>query len=133
MRLLDYDKVLQDFQYKPNWAYKAYEYEDVWYLRVMMMVEDSRRPWERWEIKQAPPEEVWFGQWNEFRPADFAGYSPSREVVEVTGTYEIPPFTDEMQFIKWMVFSIEMLEKHETDEWARYKGVLLNDPHKENS
>lgn len=135
LELLDYNKVLQDFVYKPNWSYAAYEREGEWWIRIVMLVENSRAPWRRWELKPAADEEVWFGRdWRDFRPATFTGYSPSREVIEVMGNFPIPhvfgPEHDK-EFISWMVYTIKSMEEHESDEWIRYKGELLNDPHKE--
>lgn len=33
------------------------------------------------------------------------------------------------QFTRWLCASIRQLEEHETDEWFRFRGQLLHDPH----
>lgn len=143
MKLLDYNKVLQDFRYKPNFTYHAYERDgrgsDSWWIRIVMLVEDSRKPFRRWEVKK----EYRRDEYDFFADFDYGRphlpptpmiYSPSREMIEVMGSYPIPKCFfegDDQEFISWMVHTIRMMEEHETDEWLRYKGELINDPHKE--
>lgn len=138
MKTLDFNAVLQDFQYKPNWAYGAYERDGQWWIRILMLVEDSRKPWSRWELGTPERREINFFDdydidYNRCRFANFAGYSPPREMIEVVGNYPIPYFHvgDDLPFISWMTYTIKSMEEHESDEWIRYKGELLNDPHKD--
>lgn len=134
MKLLDYNKVLRDFQYKPNFEFKAYERVGKWWILVAMVVEDARAPFQKWELKPYPEEDVWFGNdWYDRRPRSGVGYSPSRELTKVTGNYVIPEFVDgeDDRFVEWLVYNVRKVEDHETFEWLRYKGELINDPHKE--
>lgn len=136
MKTLDFNAVLRDFRYKPNFGYGAYQRdgfggEKEWWIRIIMLVENSRDPWKQWELKPVPQdEELWYMD-RYMRPTRGAGFSPSREVIEVVGNYPIPYFEEEHElvFIEWMVRTIKQMEMHETDEWARYKGELLHDPH----
>jgi hypothetical protein len=135
MKLLNYNQVLQDFQYKPNWAYGAYEREKgEWWIRVIMLVEDSRQPFRPWEPRSTRPREInFFDDYDRHHLMADRLYSPVREMIEVVGNYPIPYFGvgDELPFISWMTYTIKSMEQHESDEWLRYKGELLNDPHKE--
>lgn len=139
LKQLDYNKVLLDFQYKPNFAYGAYTREDKPWIRVIMLVENARKPFRKWEVKPDPQDdgEIYLNRWELLRypPASTGvGWSPSRELIEVVGNYPIPMcFSPEHadNFISWMVTIIRRMEDHETFEWLRYKGELINDPHKE--
>jgi hypothetical protein len=133
--LLDFNAVLQDFQYKPNFGVKAIKQNDEWWVRIVMIVEDSRKPFRPWTVEQRPRDEYFNYHDLAYRPPllNSVGYSPSREVTEVVGNYVIPTFVhnEELIFIEWLVQCVRMLEDHETFEWLRYKGELINDPHKE--
>jgi len=143
MRQLDYNKVLRDFQYKPNFAYGAYERDGSrmdagWWIRIVMMVENARAPWKQWELKPYPQDEH-YGEMRFYDtlrmppPVKGVGFSPSREMMEVVGNYPIPHIFEgeDDRFVEWMVSVIRKMEDHETFEWLRYKGELINDPHKE--
>jgi hypothetical protein len=140
MTLLDYNKVLRDMQYKPNVEFGAFFQEGDWHIRIVMMVENSRAPFKMWNLEQVQGRESDFfvdhynRSTNAYRyvPDVPKYYSPSREVIEVVGTYAIPHFVDgeEDMFVEWMVMTIKSLENHEIDEWICYKGELINDPHK---
>lgn len=135
MRTLDFNKVLQDFQYKPNFTFGAYRRDGRWWIRVVMLVEDARKPFERWEVKPAPQDQDEFTWYmDRFIPSspNGVGFSPSRELVRVEGNYFIPEFIEgeDDRFVQWMVSTVRRLEDHETFEWLRYKGELINDPHK---
>lgn len=140
MKTLDFNKVLRDFQYKPNFRCAAYEREKgEWWVRIVMFVEDSRKPLEPWDPQPYPvsQRDLYFEYdivYNRYRtPEAPEYYSPSRAVIEVMGNYPIPKYFegDDEAFVSWMVYTIREVEKHEQDEWFRYKGELLNDPHKE--
>lgn len=136
MNSLDYNAVLKDLQYKPNFGYAAYERDDGWWIRIIMLVENARMPWRRWKLDSMPQEDLWYGN-RSLGPAlsSGIGYSPSRLMVEVVGNYAIPPYKpgDEDAFVSWMIDTFKSMEEHETFEWLRYKGELINDPHKEMS
>lgn len=138
MSELDYSQVLRDLQYKPNFAYGVYQNKGWWMVRIIMLVEDARAPFRKWELTPLPQdrEELWFGTaWFDQmpKPAKGVGYSPSREMMEVVGNYRIPYFEpgDEDTFVQWMISCFRAVEDHEFFEWARYKGELINDPHKD--
>lgn len=128
---LDYKKVLQDFTYKPNFFFALYKPSDSahWWLRITMLVENSRRPLRMWETEMDEPE---FMYGYPIQPPVY--WSPRREVIEVQGSYPIPLFfgpEQEAEFVSWLVYTTKSTEEHEQDEWFRYKGELINDPHKE--
>lgn len=133
---LDFRRVLKDFQYKPNFGFGIYEQDGKWWIRIIMMVEDSRQAFRPWTVEQRSQEEF-YGYDIGYRPPvrTIIGYSPSRELVEVVGTYIIPPYVEgpdqEQMFVQWLVDMVRDIEDHETFEWLRYKGELINDPHKE--
>jgi hypothetical protein len=136
MKQLDFNAVLRDFQYKPNVRFGAYERDGKWWIRIIMYVENAREPWRPWELKSMPQDDTYYyDSFMRLPPRSHGvGYSPSREMIELTGNYVIPPAFfegDEENFVSWMVYTIKGMEDHESDEWLRYKGELLNDPHKE--
>lgn len=137
MKTLDFVAILKDFSYKPNFAIGAYEVDGEWRIRISMAVEDARKPLEPWVLKPMPQDEnYFFNDYARYRPppSNSIGYSPSREMTEVMGNFIIPPFVEqdgEESFLKWLMYSIKEVELHEMDEWARYKGELLHDPHEE--
>jgi hypothetical protein len=137
-KMLDFNKVLLDFQYKPNFMIRAYNRENRPWILITMLVENARQPLRPWEVKPHPQDtEIYYDRW---RPLAFPegpstiGYSPSREMIEVSGNYPIPLCFypgDEDNFISWLVLQVKGVEEHEMDEWLRYKGELIRDPHKE--
>jgi hypothetical protein len=40
-------------------------------------------------------------------------------------------FDDEAVFLGWVRHQLIKAEMHELDEFFRYRGILVNDPHKE--
>lgn len=137
-KLLDFNAVLKDFRYKPNVRYGAYERDGKWWVRIVMFVENARGPWAPWELTPYPDNRGEYEYINDFmripKGPSGVGWSPSREMMELTGQYAIPPMFhagDDLLFVEWMVHQIKGFEDHETDEWLRYKGELINDPHKE--
>lgn len=144
MSLLDFNKILrEDWQYKPNFGFGAYMNGDHPWIRIVMLVENSREPFRQWEVKAEPARRELYFEDFEFSidynatryipKKTFVGYSPSRELVEIMGQYPIPYFEegDEATFIEWLLRTVWEMEKHEMYEWARYKGELVDDPHKE--
>ena len=133
---LNYRQVLSDFQYKPNWVFTAYTHENRWYLRMDMWVENSRTAVEPWDLRPQRWREMDFGSFRApgMRQMDYeAVFSPSRELTLVHSQFMIPPYGpgDEEAFLKFVMFGIKSTENHEIFEWARYKGELIHDPHKE--
>ena len=135
--LLNFNRVLQDIRYKPNTSMVAYESEGQWWLRVVMLVEDARGHFEPWRTHPYPQdrEDLYFFHDDLMRapkPEKGVGWSPSRELIELRAVYAIPMFSpgDETTFLRWIRGMIHSMEKHESDEWFRYKGELVNDPHK---
>ena len=116
--LLNYEEVLSKVTYKPNVNLSVYGAGDVWKLRVQMWIEDSRKPLERWEV----------------RPRSMQYFGPQRPLESVSRTICIPMFVkgDEHGFLNWIRYVLLDMENHELDEWFRYNGELVNDPHKEN-
>lgn len=131
-------QVIHDFQYKPNFGIGLYEAEGQWRIRIVMWVENSRTPWKQWELGQRPQfannlfddYDIDFNRY--FPPAGPQYFSPSREVIEVQGNFVIPPFEadNEQEFLTWLIYQVKGVEEHEMDEWIRYKGELVRDPHK---
>lgn len=138
MKDLDYRKIMDNFQYKPNFGFHIFNSFDGRgkMLKVVMMVENSRGPFRPWEIKPIPQdEEAWYSErWLDKPPrGPEVGYSPSRALVELSGNYAIPPFVegDDDLFIQFVIGCIKKVEDHEMFEWLRYKGELIDDPHKD--
>lgn len=136
-KLLDLKSVLNDFSYKPNFGFTLYTRDGREMIKITMVVEDSRAPLDPWRIQPAPRREVVFGDdlcvRRKFQEDNIVGYSPPRHVTEVWGKYAIPYFdsTMDVEFVEWLRNRIRKMEDHEMDEWLRYKGELVNDPHKE--
>jgi hypothetical protein len=51
--------------------------------------------------------------------------------VQISASYPVPYYLpDEEAFLHWLRgYVINAVEQHESDEWFRYEGVLVNDPH----
>jgi hypothetical protein len=139
MDLLNYSRVLQDFRYKPNFSCRAHERDSLrvsdteWWVKIVMLVENSRAPFQPWALMPEMREPDFMDFYRDNRVFNNgAGRSPSRKVIEIEGNFRIPYFEeqDELLFVEWMVCKIREMEDHETFEWLRYKGELINDPHK---
>lgn len=133
-------QVINDFQYKPNFGIGLYEADGQWRIRIVMWVENSRVPFQQWEIKEGRQQsngmfDDYDIEYNRYRyvPPTPQFFSPSREVIEVQGVFVIPPFgpENEKEFLTWLIYQVKGVEQHETDEWIRYKGELVDDPHAE--
>lgn len=129
--LLHPGEVLADFRYKPNFRFSAEWLGRRWLIVVEMWVEDSRAPFNPWELN---------ANWTIQKKDDFTHnapkrivLSPNRQLTPVTSRNSMPDFEkgDEQMFIAWLVRVLWSMEQHEIDEWVRYKGELVNDPHKE--
>ncbi len=135
LETLNFNKVLQDFQYKPNFYFVVYQVEGEWWIRITMLVENSREPFKPWEVKPEPQDDRlhWMDSFDLPPARMITMWSPSREVIEVQGRYPIPYFgpEDELPFVSWLVHTTKHIEEHEQDEWLRYKGELIRDPHAE--
>lgn len=136
------NSVLRDLRYKPNFSYGAHkDARGVWWIRITMWVENSRNPMVPWEIKRGVSRGSAFDDYDvdrfydRFIPSEpEEWYTGPRPLIEVVGNYPIPYFElgQEDLFVEWFKRTIRVMEDHETDEWLRYKGELLHDPHKEN-
>lgn len=135
IKSLDLKSILNDFMYKPNFGFALYTHEGREMIKIVMIVEDSREPTSPWVVQPSPRREViQYGDDIAYRRRfhdNIVGYSPPRPVTEVWGNYTIPYFDEgmTMQFVEWLSHCIRKMEDHERDEWIRYKGELINDPH----
>jgi hypothetical protein len=133
-------EMLSNFTYKPNFGFTYYQHNDLWNVRIMMYAEDARQPLKMWQLtphEQRPGYDDYFLDFDarRFRPENRSeGWSPSREQILIQGIFIVPPGLedDEKNLLRWMIDMFRQVETHEQDEWFRYKGVLVNDPHKEN-
>jgi hypothetical protein len=128
---LDINAILREFRYKPNFYIITQRYGETWIIKVTMYVENSREYFQPWEIQREESQFITDG-YNRFAMPP-SMYSPRRPVVEVTGSYEVPRdfrAGHEKAFLHWFIERIKDLEMHEMYEWVRYKGELINDPHK---
>lgn len=57
-------------------------------------------------------------------------YQPGKMLDLGISTY-IPPCRDEQAFLDFLAYRLGRVEIHEAREWLRYKGELVDDPHKE--
>lgn len=129
--IYDYQKFFEKFTYKPNWFFHLYESQGDWWLRVTILTEDSRAPFRPWEPMKRDESKIYYYDMLDAPIFKAVGYSPSRPLIEVTGNYAIPYFTlpNEEKLLGWMKFVVLDMEKHEMDEWFRYNGELVDDPH----
>ena len=105
MRAMDtyrrWEKFLQDFTYKPNWRFTAVEGGIYPGIYIQMRVPNSRR--------------------DVFNPND---------TVLISKTVNVPDSWVSEEFaLDYLKSCIGHLEDHEIDEWIRYKGELVFDPH----
>lgn len=117
------EELLKEFRYKPGWQFdleRAPEWGGL-KLRVSFGAPDSR----------APLRDRWFPQCPMcHQSTNEAGQIP------ITGTYYLPSqmaehvlHGDERHFWRFIRYAIDSTENHETDEWFRVRGELVNDPH----
>lgn len=106
----------EKIQYKPN---VTIAYENVGYLgseriTVTMYVPDSRDP-----RNLAPSQD------------EVARGLPPRRVplVPITASYFLDPWYSEDYSKHYIRDVLRRMEDHELDEWLRFDGKLLNDPH----
>ena len=97
---------LADFSYKPNFEFKIDSGLDfgVPMIEMIMWAPDSRS-----EMNERP-------------------------LIRIVQKLALPPWlwgNGEAAAIDWMHRSIRKMEVLETDEWFRFKGELVFDPHKE--
>lgn len=112
---LKWEQFFKDFSYKPNWEFD-YIHEVDWDIQkvvITMRVPDSRRP-----VPEA-----------EF---DVMGRRQVIPMVPVSKTVILGRFAGEQYAKDYIRHHIIDMEIHEVEEWFRYKGELVFDPHKEN-
>ena len=137
---LDYNAMLRVLTYKPNFSFQAHKREHQWWFRADMYVENSRDPFDPWEIKRGVRQPTMYDDYDIYFSRDSfphlreKWYGPQRPLIPVQGNYPIPFFPpgEEMDFIQWVRRTLQSMELHESDEWLKYKGEILFDPHKEN-
>lgn len=128
--LLDYKAFLRRFTYKPNFGFFHLEKDGRQWIKIMMYVEDSRKPFEPWEIQNRNEEFEYIGsQFNPFRNRIVVD---SKEVMLVEGTYVLPILRpgEEEHLKHFLIGCIHKLEDHEMYEWLKLDGELIDDPHK---
>lgn len=93
---------IRQFTYKPNWRFTYYD-DFTPMVQIDMRVMDSRQP--------APD---------------------PRKTVVVNQKLSLPPrWHGEEYALDFIRSVIRKMEDHEVDEWIRYRGELVFDPHKE--
>lgn len=115
---LKWEQFFKDFSYKPNWEFD-YQYQpdfDDQKVFITMRVPDSRRP-----LPEPTPLDNLMGK-RTVIPA-----------VPINKTVMLGPFHGEAYAKDYIRHHIIDMEIHEVDEWFRYQGELVFDPHKENS
>jgi hypothetical protein len=110
----------KNFSYKPNFAF-AVESNiglDRLYpkVRITMMVPDSRIPLPENEHVHA---------------LNVTGVRKNIPLIPIMLDVSLGPYHSDEYALEFMRFNIREMEDHEIDEWIRFKGELVNDPHKE--
>lgn len=110
----NWEDFFKNFSYKPNWEFDYAHDIDFDRKRVVitMRVPDSRAPLPdveqlRWGVRKTIP------------------------LVPITKSVRLDPWHGEEYAKHLMRSHIREMEDHEIDEWFRYKGELVFDPHKE--
>ena len=116
--------MLSQFSYKPGWQFDLHRRPEVGgvMLTISLMVEDSRRG-----PNQIP----------RYREMTLTAGEPFRierdDLIPISGSYVVDRYAtegrDEDRFLRWLHSRITSVERHETDEWFRFKGRLVHDPH----
>lgn len=106
-----------DITYKPGFTFD-YELKSdfAWEtVTLTMRVPDSR---DLENLKS--PEEMQVGWGREARRF---------RLLPITMTDRLPPWICEQAAKEYLRFLIRKMEMHEIDEWLRFQGKLINDPH----
>jgi hypothetical protein len=138
MTFKDVQAVLADFTYKPNVEIRAtsesiYDHPVI-HIRAVMWTLDSENPY---------PRPGYLSDQNLVNSMHGAGNIIHTNEDGIWRTYDLKPvkiaqcrevpaamLQNEQLFLHWLVYYlIRILEQHEIDEWARYKGQRLRDPH----
>lgn len=109
-----WEEFFRNLNYKPNWDFDLQRFVEYSEARVIMTmrVPDSRKP--------VPQSEF-----------NLMGQRQVIPLVPITKTVLLGPFHGEEYAKDYIRFHIRDMEDHEIDEWFRYKGELVFDPHKE--
>ena len=118
MKQTEWEEFFSKVKYKPNFTLE-YTYLidfDQEKLTITMRVPDSRDP-RNWD--EPPSVSAIYG------PED-----PRRiPLVPVTASFMLEFWHGERYAKDWLRSVLRQLEDHELDEWFRYEGELVNDPH----
>ena len=112
----NWQQFFEDFSYKPNWEFEfifEIDYNEC-KVHITMRVPDSRRPL---------PEPLALDH--------MMGKRVVIPVVPITKTLILEPWVNEDRAKSYIRWHTRDMEDHEIDEWFRYKGELVFDPHKE--
>lgn len=131
---------LARYTYKPDFTMEALPprmaapddmFADLIEIRFTMLVPDSRREVPTGRMKRKTPVIV-----AAFDPADLDmscsfEWEMERPIIPVTGTRIVDKSTigHPDLFGAWLMWQLDDFERHETREWLRRDGDLVDDPH----
>lgn len=101
MNLDELNEVMDQVTYKPGWTFELGHCGLGVILTMRAWVPDSTTP--------------------EHRPVEIV----SRRPIDLLSLSRL----DEAGFLDWLLCRVMSLESHETREWFRYRGELVDDPH----
>lgn len=120
-------RLLSEFSYKPGWLFELKRTPEAGgaLLHVQLHVPDSRRPrYSGYEYMQC-----------EQCGSVVSGDRPVG-LIPVTGSFAISCYEMASMrradnfFLAVMLRCVNHVEDHERDEWFRFRGQMVNDPHK---
>lgn len=118
--------LMSRFTYKPGWVFEVGRDRRSGFVQLMIAfrAEDSRRG-----PNQIPS----------YREMTFTAGEPFRierdDLISISGMFTVPPHllrpavNPEARFRQWLRQTLGFIEDHETDEWFRFDGNLVHDPH----
>lgn len=119
--------VIAELSYKPEWTFTIDldRRIGVVSLYTKFYAPDSRLSERRYVIR----EDVEFlcGKCGERRQATALCPVRGKQIIPNS----ILESRNEKTFLRWLKYVIDTIEHHEIDEWFRFRGELVNDPHAE--
>lgn len=114
-----WEEFFSSVTYKPGFTFEyEYEIDRNWEkVTLTMRVPDSR---DIENLKPLSEQKIGWG-------------AEARRIplIPVTMTNHLPPWTTEQVAKDYLRFLLRDIEMHELDEWFRFEGKLVNDPHAE--
>lgn len=136
----DVEQILRTFTYKPDISFElrpkddgqhpGIEWSGIGWIVITMYVPDSTARHRSMDFTYHDYHEVYSHDSRLPRRTYPAGRaSVTHEVIPITGRFMIPNHLSPLTFKLWLRATVGDLEGHETDEWFKFDGVPMHNPH----